>query len=340
MTTGTTDTPGTTGTHIHAEDYSALADGTAVRRWTLERDGTRVRVLTYGGILQSAEVPDRDGVRGPVALGLPDLAAYEEFSGPYFGALVGRYANRIAGAGFVLDGTDVRVTPNEGPNQVHGGPRGFDKRVWDAREVPDGVCLSLVAEDGEEGFPGRLAVSVTYGLEPGGALRIDYRATTDAPTVVNLTNHTYWNMAGADGTSALGHELRIAAGAITPVDGDSLPTGELSPVGGTRFDFREPKAVGAGYDHNYVLDGSPADGVAAELYAPASGRVLTVRTTEPGMQLYTADHFEGRPFGPCAGIALETQHFPDSPNRPEFPSTVLRPGEEFNSTTVYGFSVR
>ncbi|QNE77628.1 galactose-1-epimerase [Streptomyces finlayi] len=340
MTTGTTDASGTTDTHIHAEDYSALADGTAVRRWTLERDGTRVRVLTYGGIVQSVEVPGRDGVRGPVALGLPDLAAYREFSGPYFGALVGRYANRIAGARFELDGTVHRVTPNEGANQVHGGPMGFDKRVWEARRVPDGVCLSLVAEDGEEGFPGRLAVSVTYSLDPGGALRIGYRATTDAPTVVNLTNHTYWNLAGADGTSALGHELRIAAGRITPVDGASLPTGELAPVDGTRFDFREPKAVGTGYDHNYVLDDSPADGVAAELYAPGSGRVLTVRTTEPGMQLYTADHFDGKPFGPCAGIALETQHFPDSPNRPEFPSTVLRPGEEFTSTTVYGFSVR
>ena len=333
-------TTGTTGTDIHAEDYSALADGTAVRRWTLERDGTRVRVLTYGGIVQSVEVPDRDGVRGPVALGLPDLAAYETFSGPYFGALVGRYANRIAGARFVLDGTARQVTPNEGRNHVHGGTRGFDKRVWEAREVPHGVCLSLVAEDGEEGFPGRLAVSVTYTLDAGGALRIDYRATTDAPTVVNLTNHTYWNLAGADGASALGHELRIAAGQITPVDGDSLPTGEFAAVDGTRFDFREARAVGPAYDHNYVLDGSTDDGVAAELYAAGTGRVLTVRTTEPGMQLYTADHFDGKPFGPCAGIALETQHFPDSPNRPGFPSTVLRPGEEFVSTTVYGFSVR
>ncbi|MGW8888909.1 aldose epimerase family protein [Streptomyces sp. NPDC055749] len=330
----------TTRTDIFAEDYSALADGTPLRRWTLERGGTRVRVLTYGGIVQSVEVPDRDGVRGPVALGLPDLAAYEKFSGPYFGALVGRYANRIAGARFVLDGTARQVTPNEGRNHVHGGARGFDKRVWEAREVTDGVCLSLVAEDGEEGFPGRLAVSVTYGLDAGGALRIEYRATTDAPTVVNLTNHTYWNLAAADGTSALGHELRIAAGRITPVDGASLPTGEFAAVEGTRFDFREPRAVGAGYDHNYVLDGSTDDGVAAELYAPGSGRVLTVRTTEPGMQLYTADHFDGQPFGPCAGIALETQHFPDSPNRPEFPSTVLRPGEEYASTTVYGFSVR
>jgi aldose 1-epimerase len=220
---------------------------------------------------------------------------------------------------------------------VHGGARGFDKRVWRAREVAGGVELSLVSEDGEEGFPGRLAVSAAYTLDEGGALRITYRATTDAPTVLNLTNHTYWNLAGDGSGSALGQVLRIAAGRITPADAESLPTGAFLPVEGTRFDFREPVPVGAGYDHNFVLDGT---GPAAELYDAASGRVLTVTTTEPGLQLYTADHFDGRPFGPCAGIALETQHFPDSPNRPEFPSTVLRPDEEFVSTTVYGFTVR
>ncbi|MDX2744074.1 MULTISPECIES: aldose epimerase family protein [Streptomyces] len=329
----------TTGTAVHSEDFTPLADGTAVRRWTLERDGTRVRVLTYGAVVQSVEVPGRDGTRAGVALGLPDTAGYETYAGPYFGALVGRYANRIGGASFVLDGRTHQVTPNEGRNHVHGGTRGFDKRVWDAEEVPDGVRLSLVAEDGEEGFPGRLEVSVAYTLDAGGALRIGYRATTDAPTVLNLTNHTYWNLAGADSGSALGHELRLAGSRITPADAESIPTGEFAPVDGTRFDFREPKPVGPGYDTNYVLD-ETGDAPAAELYDAASGRVLTVTTTEPGLQLYTADHFEGRPFVPCAGIALETQHFPDSPNRPEFPSTVLRPGEEFVSTTVYGFSVR
>ncbi|WP_326765461.1 galactose mutarotase [Streptomyces sp. NBC_01591] len=327
------------GTAIRTEDFGTLADGTPVHRWTLERDGTRVRVLTYGGIVQSVEVPDRDGARAGVALGLPDLAGYETFSGPYFGALVGRYANRIGGARFELDGRTHRLTPNEGRNQVHGGARGFDKRVWQAREVADGVELSLVSEDGEEGFPGRLAVSTAYTLDQGGALRIAYRATTDAPTVLNLTNHTYWNLAGDGSGSALGQTLRIAAGRITPADAESLPTGEFLPVDGTRFDFRAPAPVGAGYDHNFVLDGA-GTGPAAELYDAASGRVLTVATTEPGLQLYTADHFDGRPFGPCAGIALETQHFPDSPNRPAFPSTVLRPGEEFVSTTVYGFGVR
>ena len=329
----------TTGAAVHSEDFSTLADGTPVRRWTLERASTRVRVLTYGAVVQSVAVPGRDGTRAEVALGLPDVKAYETHTGPYYGAVVGRYANRIAGGSFVLDGRTHRVTRNEGRNTLHGGGRGFDKRVWGAEEVPDGVRLSLVAEDGEEGFPGRLEVSVTYTLDGDGALRIAYRATTDAPTVVNLTNHTYWNLAGADSGSALGHELRLAAGHVTPGDEESIPTGEFLPVAGTRFDFREPKPVGPGYDVNYALDeagGQPA----AELYDPGSGRLLTVRTTEPGLQLYTADHFDGDPFVPCAGIALETQHFPDAPNRPGFPSTVLRPGEEFASTTVYGFSAR
>ncbi|WTU50912.1 galactose mutarotase [Streptomyces sp. NBC_00057] len=184
------------GTALRTEEFGTLADGAVVHRWTLERDGTRVRVLTYGGIVQSVEVPGRDGVRAGVALGLPDLAGYETYSGPYFGALVGRYANRIGGACFELDGQTHRVTRNEGRNHVHGGARGFDKRVWQAREVADGVRLSLVSEGGEEGFPGCLTVSATYTLDEGGALRIAYRATTDAPTVLNLTNHTYWNLAG------------------------------------------------------------------------------------------------------------------------------------------------
>lgn len=337
MTSGTE-----TDTAVQAEDFGALADGTPVRRWTLERDGVRVRILTYGAIVQSVETPGRDGSRAPVALGLPDAAGYEKFPGPYFGAVVGRYANRIGGASFVLDGRTHRLTANEGATHLHGGAKGFDKRVWDAVAVPGGVRMSLVSADGDEGYPGRLAFSVTYTLEPGGALVLDYRAVTDAPTVLNPTSHLYWNLAGADSGSALGQQLRIAAEHFTPVDGASVPTGEVAPVAGTRFDFRRTRAVGAGYDQNLVLEEGArgGDAVAAELYDAWSGRVLTVRTTEPGLQLYTADHFDGRPFGPCAGIALETQHFPDSPNRPEFPSTVLRPGEEFASRTVYAFSVR
>ncbi|BFP55513.1 MULTISPECIES: aldose epimerase family protein [unclassified Streptomyces] len=329
-------------TATYTEDFGVLADGSPVRRWTLERDGVRVRILTYGAIVQSVETPARDGSRAPVALGLPEVAGYEEFPNPYFGAVVGRYANRIGGASFVLDGRTHRLTANEGGNHLHGGARGFDKRVWDAVAVPDGVRMSLVSADGEEGYPGRLDFSVTYTLGPGGALRLDYRAVTDAPTVLNPTSHLYWNLAGAESGSALGQQLRIAAGRITPLDAASVPTGAFAPVAGGRFDFREMRAVGSGYDQNFVLDerAEGADGVAAELYDAASGRVLTVRTSEPGLQLYTADHFDGRPFGPCAGIALETQHFPDSPNRPDFPSTVLRPGEEFVSRTAYAFSVR
>ncbi|MFI5757027.1 aldose epimerase family protein [Streptomyces sp. NPDC051569] len=325
-------------TVISTERVGATADGTPVHGWTLERAGTRLRLLTYGGVVQSVEVPDRDGTVADVVLGFPDVGGYLESSGPYFGALVGRYANRIAGAAFTLDGRTHQLARNDGPNSLHGGERGFDRRVWDAeRDGEHGVRLSRISPDGEENFPGRLDVSATYTLEADGSLRIAYRAVTDAPTHINLTNHTYWNLGGAGSGSAAGHELRIAAGRITPVDGAAIPTGELAPVDGTRFDFRASRTVGGGYDHNFVLDGEP---LAAELYDPASGRVLTVTTTEPGLQLYTGDHFDGKPYGPGDGIALETQHFPDSPNRPAFPSTVLRPGEVYASTTTYGFAVR
>ncbi|QHY95334.1 Aldose 1-epimerase precursor [Streptomyces sp. S4.7] len=321
------------------EPAGSAPEGTAVHRWTLERAGVRVKVLTYGGILQSVEVPDREGASANVVLGFDDVEGYVGCPSPYFGALIGRYANRIAGGSFTLDGRTYRLPRNNGPNCLHGGERGFDKRVWDAEPAADGhgVRLSLESPDGEEGFPGRVEVSATYALDAAGALRIGYRAVTDAPTVLNPTNHSYWNLGGAGGGSAAGHVLRIAAGHITPLDGDSVPAGPPAPVDGTRFDFREPRKVGSGYDHNFVLD--QGGSVAAELYDPASGRVLTVTTTEPGLQLYTGDHFDAGPFGPGEGIALETQHFPDSPNRPDFPSTVLRPGEEFTSETTYGFGL-
>ncbi|MHC3472186.1 aldose epimerase family protein [Streptomyces sp. 7R007] len=320
------------------ELFGTLPDGTPVHRWTLQRAGVRVRILSYGGIVQSAEVPDRDGRTADVVLGFADLEGYLAHPGPYFGALVGRYANRIAGARFTLDGRTHTLAPNNAPNSLHGGERGFDKRVWDVTPVTDGVRLSRVSADGEEGFPGRLEVSATYTLDASGALRIAYEAVTDAPTVVNLTNHSYFNLAGSG--SAGGHELRIAASRFTPVDADLIPTG-TEDVTDTRFDFRRARKVGAGYDHNFVLDkGVTARPVeVAELYDPASGRALTVATTEPGLQLYTADYLTG-PFAPGDGVALETQHFPDSPNRPEFPTTVLRPGEVFRSQTVYGFSAR
>ena len=336
---------------MRSELFGTLADGSDesgpidVHRWVLERDGVRVRVLTYGGIVQSVEVPDRAGGVADIVLGFPDLAGYLAHPEPYLGAAVGRYANRIAGGRFALDGQEYRLAANNAPNALHGGERGFDKRVWAAEPAGEhGVRLSRVSPDGEEGYPGRLDVSVTYALEAGGALRISYEAVTDAPTPVNLTNHTYWNLGGAgSGNAAGGHEVRIDAGRVTVVDDTLIPTGELRPVDDTPFDLRESRKAGPGFDHNYVLDkgvGETAVEV-AEVYDPASGRVLSVATTEPGLQFYTADHFDpSLPFAPGDGIALETQHFPDSPNRPEFPSTVLRPGEVYRSETVYGFGAR
>ncbi|MFC7893202.1 aldose epimerase family protein [Streptomyces sp. NPDC057381] len=323
------------------ELFGTLPDGTPVHRWTLERAGVRVRILSYGGIVQSAEVPDRDGNSADVVLGFAALDGYLTHPEPYFGALVGRYANRIAGGRFALDGRTYALALNNGPNSLHGGERGFDKRVWDVAPVADGVRLSRVSPHGEEGFPGRLEMSVTYALDASGALRIGYEAVTDAPTVLNPTNHSYFNLGGPGSGHAGGHELRLAASRITPVDADLIPEGAPLDVTDTRFDFRRPRKVGSGYDHNFVLDKGVTDTAVevAELYDPASGRVLTVSTTEPGLQLYTADHL-GEPFAPGDGVALETQHFPDSPNRPEFPGTVLRPGEVFRSETVYGFSVR
>jgi aldose 1-epimerase len=322
-----------------SELFGTLPDGTPVHRWTLQRAGVRVRVLSYGGIVQSVEVPDRAGRAAGVVLGFPDLDGYLARPEPYLGALVGRYANRIAGGRFPLDGRTYALETNDGPHSLHGGVRGFDKRVWDVAPVEHGVRLSRVSAHGEEGFPGRLEVSATYSLLAGGALRIAYEAVTDTPTVVNLTNHSYFNLAGSG--DAGGHELRLAASRYTPVGADLIPAGGPADVSGTRFDFRTARKVGGGYDHNFVLDKGVTDTAVevAELHEPASGRVLTVATTEPGLQLYTADHL-GEPFAPGDGVALETQHFPDSPNRPDFPTTVLRPGEVFRSETVYGFGVR
>ncbi|WP_030743364.1 aldose epimerase family protein [Streptomyces sp. NRRL S-31] len=322
-----------------SELFGTLSDGTPVHRWTLERGGVRVRVLSYGGIVQSVEVPDRDGRTADVVLGFGDLDGYLEHPEPYLGAVIGRYANRIGGARFPLDGRTYALAPNDGPGSLHGGERGFDKRVWEVTPVTHGLRLSRVSPHGEEGFPGRLAVTVTYTLTASGALGIVYEAVTDAPTVVNLTSHTYWNLRGSG--DAGGHELRLAASRYTPVDEHLIPAGAPADVSGTRFDFRTARPAGSGYDHNFVLD-KGVTGAAEEvavLYDPGSGRSLTVATTEPGLQLYTGDHLSG-PFAPGAGVALETQHFPDSPNRPDFPSTVLRPGGVFRSETVYGLGVR
>ena len=350
---------------IGKENFGTLDDGSRVDRWTLTNGrGAQVRVLSYGGIIQSLQVPDSAGRSGNVVLGFQSLGDYVEHTGPYFGAIIGRYANRIAGGKFTIDDTTYQVPVNDGSNALHGGNKGFDKRVWEVRPVPQGdsvgLSLSYTSADGEEGYPGRLTVGVEYTLTALGALRIDYRATTDQPTVINLTNHSYFNLAGETSGDVYQHRLSLAAGSYTPVDANLIPTGEVVPVAGTPFDFRRTTLIGErirdpheqmirghGYDHNYVLDkGLTSDAQEfATVYDPASGRVLTVATTEPAVQFYTANHLDGSMVGsgghtyrPGDAFCLETQHFPDAPNQPNFPSTVLRPGRAFTSSTVYAFA--
>ena len=357
------------GAGITSEPFGETADGEAVELYTLTNaNGMEVKILTYGGIVQSISVPDRDGNLANVTLNQSDLEGYLD-GHPYFGNITGRYANRIARGTFTLDGEMYRLALNNGENTLHGGELGFDKVVWDASEVTDGdgvgLQLSRTSPDGEEGYPGALAVEVTYTLTDDDEIRIDYHATTDAPTVVNLTNHAYWNLSGEGAGSTYDHELQINASNYTPVDPTLIPTGEIAPVAGTAFDFTQPHAIGErirdgsddqlrigqGYDHNFVLDRpSPDDAsmiVAAEAYDPASGRVLTVSTTEPGIQFYSGNFLDGTVVGESGqvyrqgdGFALETQHYPDSPNQPDFPSTVLLPGEDYATTTIYAFSTR
>jgi aldose 1-epimerase len=350
------------------EEIGSLPGGAVVHRWTLGNDrGTTVGVLTYGGIIQTLEVPDRDGVPANVVLGLGSLDHYATGNSPYLGALIGRFANRIAGGAFTLDGRAYRLPVNNPPNSLHGGTQGFDKRVWTASEAGGGgaagVELAYTSPDGEMGYPGTVEVRARYTLTADDELRIDYQATSDAPTVLNLTNHSYFNLAGEATGSIEGHRLWLPASRYTPTDATNIPTGELVPVAGTPFDFTSPRAVGEriaaddeqlryglGYDHNYVLDRPPgAEGTlvaAARVEDPGSGRVLEVATTEPGIQLYSGNQLDGTvtgaggvAYGPRAGLCLETQHFPDSPNQPGFPSTVLRPGEVYRSATVYRFAV-
>ena len=347
------------------EHFGALPDGTPVPRWTLyDATGASASVLAHGAILQALDIPDRTGRCANVVLGFDNLPDYLERS-PYFGCVVGRFANRIAGGRFRLAGTDYRLPVNDGPrpNTLHGGAPGFGARMWSAQEVEeveDGQALTLtrVSPDGEEGFPGELAVSVRYTLAAG-RLTLDYRAETSAPTIVNLTNHAHFNLAGEGSGTILDHELCIAADEFLPVDDALIPLNGAVPVAGTPFDFRSPAAVGArlddphpqlrlaeGYDHCYVLPGgrTAAARPVAALRDPRSGRSLRMATTEPGIQVYISADFDGsltgpagRPYGRYAGIALETQHFPDSPNRPDYPSTVLLPGEVYTSTTVLDY---
>jgi aldose 1-epimerase len=361
------------GASTTVEPFGTAPDGTPVERWTLTNGEMTVRVLTYGGVIQTLEVPDADGDVENVVLGFDDLDGYVSDDDPYFGSLIGRYGNRIAGGTFTLDGVTYRLPLNDGPNTLHGGPQGFDDKVWTATPVGDddvaALQLELVSPDGDQGFPGTLATTVTYSLEAASRLRIHYEARTDAPTVVNLTQHSYWNLAGEGSGSIYDHTLQIDAGGYTPVDATLIPTGEVAPVEGTPFDFREPTAIGErirendqqllfgrGYDHNWALDrtddgareGSDSEDAleeAAVLHDPGSGRTLTVSTTEPGLQFYSGNFLDGTLVGTGGriyrqgdGLALETQHFPDSPNHAAFPSTVLRPGEVYDSTTVFDLS--
>ncbi|MGP3970808.1 aldose epimerase family protein [Streptomyces sp. 6N223] len=353
---------GGSGSAPRREPFGSLADGTKVERWTISRGGTRIKVLSYGGIVQSLELPDRTGRYANVSLGFDSLDPYVSDS-PYFGALIGRFGNRIAKGKFTLDGTEYTLPVNDGPNSLHGGDKGFDKRVWNVTpNGPASLVLTYTSPDGEMGYPGTLDVKVTYTLTASGAFQIDYEATTDAPTVANLTSHIYFNLAGEGSGGIYDHRLGIAATRFTPVNDTLIPTGELAPVAGTPFDFRQPKPIGRdiresheqvlygqGFDHNFVLDkgitGKPEQ--AATLYDPLSGRRMDIATTEPGLQFYSGNFLDGTLTGTSGkvyrqgdALCLETQHFPDSPNQPDFPSTVLRPGKTYRSTTLHTFGTR
>ena len=336
-----------------------MPDGTAVDLYTLKSDGIEASVMTYGARVVSIKTADRAGTMANVVLGYSSLDGYLADNKTYFGAIVGRYGNRIALGKFSLGGHQYQVPVNNNANSLHGGIVGFDKLVWQARTVADGVEMTLVSKDGDQGYTGTLTTNVRYTVHPH-ALRIDYNVSTDKPTVVNLTNHSYFNLS-ADNKPILNEELMLPADKYTPVDAGLIPTGVLAPVEGTPLDFRKSTVIGAriddnneqlkiagGYDHNYVLRGKNGEvKTAARVYDPASGRVLTVTTTEPGVQFYSGNSLDGTKYGKAqeghgknSGLCLETQHFPDSPNHPSFPTTELKPGEARHSMTTFTFSTQ
>jgi aldose 1-epimerase len=347
---------------VTRRSFGKATDGVPVDLYTLvNKAGMEVQVITFGALITSLKVPDRTGTFADVVHGFDGLDGYLK-GHPYFGAIVGRYGNRIGKAQFTLSGQTFKLAANDGPNHLHGGNKGFDKFVWQAQPLPDGVgvVLSRTSPDGEEGYPGTLHAKVTYTLTDANELRIDHEATSDKMTHVNLTNHSYFNLGGHDSGDILDHELTLFADRYTPVDGTLIPTGELASVEGTPLDFRKPARIGArinepnrqleygrGYDHNWVLT-RKGDGLqpAARLVEPKSGRSLEVTTTEPGIQFYTGNFLDGTLKGKGgaaykyrSALCLETQHYPDSPNKPGFPSTVLKPGETYRSRTVFAFGV-
>lgn len=350
---------------ISQAPFGRTPDGAAVEAFTLTNaHGIEVRAITYGAIVLSLRVPDRAGQMDDVVLGYDSLDGYLRAS-PYFGAIVGRYGNRIARARFALDGKTFQLAANDGANHLHGGIKGFDKVVWRAEPFQNdsgvGVVFTHTSPDGDEGYPGTLTARVTYTLTDRDELIVDYHATADRPTPVNLTQHTYFNLAGDGRRDILGHELWIKADSFTPVDSTLIPTGAIAPVEGTPFDFRTPTAIGArigadhqqirfgrGYDHNFVLrDEDAALSHAARVVEPSTGRTLDLYTTEPGVQFYSGNFLDGSITGKGGlvyrhryGFCLETQHYPDSPNQPRFPSTILRPGQEHRSRTVFVFGVQ
>jgi len=346
---------------VQQKPFGRTPDGQKVNLYTLTNaNGLRARIIDYGIILVSLEVPDRDGKLADVTLGFDDLDSYIKRN-PLFGAIVGRYANRIANAEITIDGVEYQLTANSGKNHIHGGrEKRFDKVVWKGSQFQSdkevGVRFNYLSKDGDEGFPGNLDCTVTYMLTNNNELIISYKATTDKPTIVNLTNHSYFNLAGAGNGDILGHKIMINADYFTPSDKALIPTGEIQNVKDTPLDFTEQKTIGSrieqltqtrGYDHNYVLKNSDGSLVLAALvYEPTSGRVMEVRTTEPGMQFYTANGMkeikgkDGKVYQRHYGLCLETQHFPDSPNKPHFPSVILRPGETYSTQTVFKFSTQ